>query len=64
VSNGRLLLVSAEGELHLLESGQVHKEVGTRALGEKVSASPLPHRAGLIVRGETNLFCIEAGKAE
>ena len=59
IAGNALILVSRKGNSWVLETGDAYKELGRGELGEECCASPVPHGKRLLLRGKTNLFCIE-----
>ena len=56
--DGKLLLLSEDGDGFLVKAGPVHELLGTSSLKEPVYASPALAGGRLYVRGETHLYCI------
>jgi outer membrane protein assembly factor BamB len=61
--DGKLLLVGMDGDAHLVKAGPVHEVLRTNPMGQPVAASPAIAGGRLYIRGEKELFCIEATKA-
>jgi outer membrane protein assembly factor BamB len=61
--DGKLLVVGMDGDAHLIKAGPVHEVIRTNAMGQPVAASPAIAGGRLYIRGEKDLFCIEAAKA-
>jgi outer membrane protein assembly factor BamB len=57
---GKILIVSEDGDSFILKAGPVPEVVNTNALGEPIYASPAIVRGRLLIRAESNLYCIEA----
>lgn len=60
---GKLLQVSEEGDVYLVQAGPRHKILGSLELGEPVYASPAIAGCRIYIRGERNLYAIRAGGA-
>ena len=60
IAGNALILVSRKGNSWVLETGDAYKELGKGDIGEECCASPVPFGKRLLLRGKTNLFCIEA----
>jgi outer membrane protein assembly factor BamB len=60
IAGNALILVSRKGSSWVLETGDAYKELGRGELGEACNASPVPLGKRLLLRGRTNLFCIES----
>ncbi|MGH9195147.1 MAG: PQQ-binding-like beta-propeller repeat protein, partial [Acidimicrobiia bacterium] len=56
--DGKILLVSEDGDTFLLKAGPTHEVLHTNALGEAVYASPAISQGAIFIRGEKNLYCI------
>lgn len=61
--DGKLLLVSLDGDAFVLKAGPQHEVLRTNPIGEPMAASPAIARGRLYIRGEKTLYCIEAGKS-
>jgi outer membrane protein assembly factor BamB len=60
--DGKLLVVGMDGDAHLVKAGPVHEVLRTNPMGQPVAASPAIAGDRLYIRGEKDLFCIEAVK--
>jgi len=60
--DGKLLLVSTDGDAFVLKAGPKFEILKTNPMGEPIAASPAIARGRLYIRGERSLFCIEAPK--
>lgn len=60
--DGKLLLVSLDGDAFVLKAGPRHEVLRTNPMGEPIAASPAIAKGRLYIRGEKTLFCIEAPK--
>ena len=60
--DGKLLLVSMDGDAFVLKAGPSFEVLKTNPMGEPIAASPAIARGRLYIRGERSLFCIEAPK--
>jgi outer membrane protein assembly factor BamB len=58
VAEGRMYVLSDEGETTVLEAGPVFKVLATNALGENVQASPAISQGQIFVRTEKNLYAL------
>jgi outer membrane protein assembly factor BamB len=54
----RILLVSEEGDAFVVRAGPRHEVLATSTLGEKVFASPALSRGRILLRTESNLYCV------
>jgi outer membrane protein assembly factor BamB len=59
-AEGRIYLVSDEGETTVIEAGPEFKVLARNPLGEKVQASPAVSQGQIFIRTEKHLFCIGA----
>jgi outer membrane protein assembly factor BamB len=55
---GRILLVSEDGDAFIVKAGPRHEVLATNSLEEPVYASPAVSHGLLFIRGEKNLYCI------
>ena len=55
-ANGRMYVISDEGEIHVIDAGPFLEILGTYALGEAVFATPAISDGVLLVRGRSHLF--------
>jgi outer membrane protein assembly factor BamB len=60
--DGKLLLVSMDGDAFVLKAGPSFEILKTNPMGEPIAASPAIARGRLYIRGEKTLFCIERPK--
>jgi outer membrane protein assembly factor BamB len=60
--DGKLLLVSMDGDAFVLKAGPSFEILKTNPMGEPIAASPAIARGRLYIRGEKTLFCIEGPK--
>jgi outer membrane protein assembly factor BamB len=58
--DGKLLLVSMDGDAFVLKAGPSFEVMRTNPMGEPIAASPAIAKGRLYIRGERSLFCIEA----
>jgi outer membrane protein assembly factor BamB len=56
--DGKILLMSEDGDGFLIKAGPVHELLGTSSLEEPVYASPALAGGRIYVRGERHLYCI------
>jgi outer membrane protein assembly factor BamB len=56
--DGKLLLVSEDGDTFVVKAGPKHEVLTTNSLGEPVYASPAVSDGRIFIRGEKNLYCI------
>jgi outer membrane protein assembly factor BamB len=61
VVGGRLLLMSMDGDTHVIKAGPTHEVLRTNALGEPIAASAAVAPGRLYIRGERHLFAIGSG---
>jgi outer membrane protein assembly factor BamB len=61
VVGGRILLMSLDGDTHVIRAGPVHEVLGTNSLGEPIAASAAVAPGRLYIRGERHLFAIGSG---
>jgi outer membrane protein assembly factor BamB len=61
--DGKLLLVSLDGDAFVLKAGPVHELLRTNPMGEPMAASPAIAKGRLYIRGDKTLYCIEAPKS-
>jgi outer membrane protein assembly factor BamB len=61
---GRILLVSEEGDAFLIKAGPVHEVFSTPSIGERVYASPALSQGRILLRTESSLFCIRPSNAQ
>jgi outer membrane protein assembly factor BamB len=60
---GRILIVSEEGDGFLVKAGPVHAVVRTNSLKEPVYASPAVSQGRIFIRGLSHLYAIGPGKS-
>jgi outer membrane protein assembly factor BamB len=60
---GKLLLVSEDGDGFLMRAGQTPDVLSVNSLGEPMYASPAISAGKIFLRGENHLYCIEKGPA-
>jgi outer membrane protein assembly factor BamB len=60
--DGKLLLLSLDGDAFVLKAGPSYEVLRTNPMGEPMAASPAIAKGRLYIRGEKSLFCIEARK--
>ena len=58
---GKILLISEDGDTFVVNAGIKHEVLGTNSLGEGVYASPAISEGRIFIRGEKNLYCIGKG---
>jgi outer membrane protein assembly factor BamB len=56
--DGKLLIMSQDGDTFVIKAGPVHEVVRTNALGEPISASAAVSQGRMFIRGERHLFAI------
>ena len=56
--DGKILLVSEDGDSFILKAGATPEVLQANALGEPIYASPAIAGGNLLIRGESNLYCI------
>jgi outer membrane protein assembly factor BamB len=61
VVGGKILLMSMDGDTHVIRAGATHEVIRTNALGEPIAASAAVGPGRLYIRGERHLFAIGAG---
>ena len=61
VVGGRILLMSLDGDTHVIRAGPTHEVLRTNSLGEPIAASAAVAPGRLYIRGERHLFAIGAG---
>ncbi|HEV8572034.1 MAG TPA: hypothetical protein VGR49_03150 [Actinomycetota bacterium] len=57
----RILLMSPDGDTHVIRAGPTHEVLRTNSLGEPIAASAAVAPGRLYIRGERHLFAIGAG---
>ncbi|HYO25423.1 MAG TPA: PQQ-binding-like beta-propeller repeat protein [Lacipirellulaceae bacterium] len=63
LAGDHLYCVREDGVMFVVHVGAEPKLVATNAMGEKVIASPVPVRNGLLIRGEEHLFWIHGASS-
>jgi outer membrane protein assembly factor BamB len=58
--DGKLLLMSEDGDTYVVKAGQKHEVIATNSVGEPVYASPAISDGMIFIRGEKNLYCVSA----
>jgi outer membrane protein assembly factor BamB len=61
VVGGRILLMSMDGDTHVIKAGPTHEVLRTNSLGEPIAASAAVAPGRLYIRGERHLFAIGSG---
>ncbi len=62
--DGKILLTSEDGDTFVIKAGPKHEVLATNSLEEPVYASPAVSQGLLLIRGEKNLYCIGARRAQ
>jgi len=62
IAGKQLFILSTKGDLVALEAGREFKELGRTKLEDEFHASPAFADGRLILRGATNLWCLEKTK--
>jgi outer membrane protein assembly factor BamB len=57
----RILIMSLDGDTHVIRAGPTHEVLRTNSLGEPIAASAAVAPGRLYIRGERHLFAIGAG---
>jgi len=60
----QLLITRLDGTVFVLRAGGPFEILAQNATGERIIASPVPFRGGLLLRGEQHLFCIGAAEVK
>lgn len=55
---GKILLLSEDGDAFVLKAGPKHEILSTHSMGEPIYASPAISRGRIFIRSEKSLFCI------
>ncbi len=55
-----VIFIDESGRISIVDRGPAFKLIAQLEMGEKVYATPVPQRDGLLVRGATNLFYVKA----
>jgi outer membrane protein assembly factor BamB len=58
VIDGRIVLLSEDGDAFVIKSGPVHEVERTNSLGEPIFASPAISQGRIFIRGASHLYCI------
>ena len=58
VVDGRIVLMSEDGDTFVIKAGPVHEVMRTNSLGEPIFASPAIAEGRIFIRGASNLYCI------
>jgi outer membrane protein assembly factor BamB len=58
VIDGRIVLMSEDGDAFVIKAGPVHEVERTNSLGEPIFASPAIAEGRIYIRGASNLYCI------
>jgi outer membrane protein assembly factor BamB len=61
VVGGSILIMSMDGDTHVIRAGPTHEVLRTNALGEPIAASAAVAPGRLYIRGERHLFAIGSG---
>jgi outer membrane protein assembly factor BamB len=61
---GKLLIVSEDGDGFIMRAGSTPEVLSVNSLGEPVYASPAIAGGRILLRGASNLYCITAGTAK
>jgi outer membrane protein assembly factor BamB len=61
VVGGRILLMSMDGDTHVIKAGPAHEVLRTNSLGEPIAASAALAPGRIYIRGEHHLFAIGGG---
>ena len=56
--DGKIILLSEDGDGFVVKAGSVPEILKANALGEPVYASPAIANGNLLIRGASNLYCI------
>jgi outer membrane protein assembly factor BamB len=56
--DGKLLLLSEDGDGFLIKAGPIHEVLKVNALDEPIYASPAAANGKLFIRGDKHLYCI------
>ena len=62
VIDGRIVLMSEDGDAFVIKPGPVHEVERTNSLGEPIFASPAISQGRIFIRGASNLYCIARKK--
>ncbi len=62
--NGRIYLITRNGEVNVLEAGSEYKVLATSTLPEKTDATPAIANGRMYIRTHNHLICIGDGQAE
>ncbi|MDQ3071052.1 MAG: serine/threonine protein kinase, partial [Acidobacteriota bacterium] len=58
-ADGRIYLLSEDGDTFVLRAGDTYDELAKNSLGEMSLASPVPSHGGLLIRTQTKLYRIK-----
>jgi len=58
---GRILLMSEDGDTFVVKAGPVHEVLRTNALKEPIYASPAVARGRILIRSDKHLYSIRKG---
>jgi outer membrane protein assembly factor BamB len=58
---GKIMFVSEDGDSFILKAGPVPEILNANGLGEPVYASPAIVAGRILIRGQSNLYCISSG---
>lgn len=61
---GKLLIISEDGDSFMMRAGQTPEVLGVNSLSEPVYASPAISAGKIFLRGENSLYCIANGPAK
>jgi outer membrane protein assembly factor BamB len=61
VVGGRILLMSMDGDTHVIKAGSAYEVLRTNSLGEPIAASAAVAPGRIYIRGEHHLFAIGSG---
>ena len=61
---GKIMFVSEDGDSFILKAGPVPEILNANGLGEPVYASPAIVAGRILIRGQSNLYCIANGGAQ
>jgi outer membrane protein assembly factor BamB len=58
--DGKIMIVSEDGDTFIVKAGPVPEVLNANSLGEAVYASPAISRGNILIRGVNKLYCIKA----
>ena len=61
---GKILIVSEDGDGFIMRAGSTPEVLSVNSLGEPIYASPAIAGGKILLRGADNLYCIKAGTAK